>query len=117
MSQILLQLGIAWTGLFVTFLTLGDALVDYRLIRRLGLDGPRKALTMGELRNELGRVTLHMTIIVPSMLVLMYRVPYPWTGGSVIFIFMTFVISFLSVNSWHTRRRVLREIEKVEKKR
>lgn len=112
-----MQLAVAWAGLLITLWTLGDAVVDYRLIRRLGVDGAREALTVGELVNELCRILLHLMIIIPSMLILVYRVRYPWTFGSIFFIVMTVIISVMSINSFFARRRVVQAIERRPKKR
>lgn len=107
-SVILLQLVVGCLGLLISTATLFDAWRNYRTLRVSQTNGAKWILTIGDLLDEGSRVLLHLCIVIPTALFWVERLTYTWTWRAWVFMVMTVLLASSSLNSWVTRRKLLR---------
>jgi hypothetical protein len=102
-----LRLLAALGGLLACAYTLHDALLDFRILRRLNMNSIREVVTTANVIDEVGRFALHAGIVFITALVLSgVAAPHPAVEVSLTFIVMTVILVLMSVNSIVARRKV-----------
>lgn len=105
------QGGAAFVGLLLSIYLLGAAWFDFRLLRRLGKNGLRERITLGDVVGETCRVLLHGLVLYPTIFLILRNESYPLNFGAFFLMTSTAVVVTSSVNSYLTRRACLRSAD------
>lgn len=105
------QWTIAVAGLIISLSTLREAVLNYQLVRRLGVNSVYRVMTTGGLLDELSHVGLQVCILIPATLLLSRGQRYQLTLNVWLFIAMSVLTTFASVNAVVVRRRTHRAFD------